>query len=129
MYNYEEAVRADVKAYIEDNRADILDWLTDNCITLDDTDGVAGFIRDILWACDDVTGNETEYTNYVDDATTKQWVLENIDLAGDALNEFGYDCEHFGRKIAEGDYKYLDTTIRCYLLGGVVEEVIREGGI
>lgn len=129
MYDYREELKKDIKAYIEDNRDEIIDGLADNGIALDDKFEVAGYLRDILFACDEVTGNEYKYTKYVNLDTTKKWVLENIDLAVEAITGFDYDYEHLGRKIGAGDYEYLDVTIRCYLLGEILEQVLDEGGI
>ena len=54
---------------------------------------------------------------------TKQFVLENIELAAEACQEFGVDI---GDYIVNFKWEALDVTIRCYLLGEVLGEVLNE---
>ena len=49
---------------------------------------------------------------------------DNLDLALEAVREFGYSVEHFAEKVDDEEWEYLDVTIRCYLLGEVLADGI-----
>lgn len=110
-YNYLEQVKADVK-----------EWITDHEITV--TEGnreeVEQQLNEDLWTADSVTGNGSG--SY----TFSRWQAEenlchNMELLGEALSEFGCDCSYLERG-AEA----CDVTIRCYLLGQAISEVLDE---
>lgn len=105
-YDYRKALRADIKDYIKENGAGDYETLYDE-----------------LWTADGVTGNASgSYT--FSRAEAKKYVKANIDLAIEALKEFGYDLEHFAEKVEDEEWEYLDVTIRCYLLGEVLADCI-----
>lgn len=120
-YDYRETVKADVKQWVADN----FEYIEDNVDDVTDRDEVREFLYDTLFVDDAVTGNASgSYT--FNRWRAEEYVKDNLDLAVEALREFGYDMEHFGQKIADEEWEYLDVTIRCYLLGEAVEEVIDE---
>ena len=120
-YDYREAVKADVKAWLADN----FEYLEDAVDDTTDRDEVREFLNDTLWTEDSVTGNASgSYT--FNRAEAKKYVKANIELAVEALTEFGYDMKHFGEKLQAEEWEYLDVTIRCYLLGEAIEAVIDE---
>ena len=78
----------------------------------------------MLWTEDSVTGNASgSYT--FDREQAKEYVSDNMELAVEACREFGC-IEKFADAIADSDYEFLDVTIRCYLLGEVIEEILAE---
>ena len=109
-YNYLLAVRNDVKDYIEENikredwqypgaRYDLQDKLYED-----------------LWAEDSVTGNGSG--SY----TFNRWEAEenlchNLDLLGEALEEFGCGPEYMMEKGPEA----CDVTVRCFVLGEAID--------
>ena len=104
-YDYREALKADILDYIEENGVEDYEKLYDD-----------------LWTVDSVTGNASgSYT--FNRAEAEEYVKANIDLAIEALTEFGYDLKHFGQKVKDEEWEYLDVTIRCYLLGEVLAEI------
>lgn len=114
-YNYREAVKADVK-----------DWIEENGIPEDlgIYETAEEYLNDTLWAEDSVTGNASgSYT--FNRAQAEEYVKDNIDLAIEALKEFGYSLEHFAEKVDGEEWEYLDVTIRCYLLGEAIAEAVR----
>ena len=119
-YDYREAMREDVKAWLADN----FEYLEDSVDDTTDREAVAEFLNDMLWAEDSVTGNASgSYT--FDRAQAKEYVDDNMELAVTACREF--DCiTKFADAITDGDYEFLDVTIRCYLLGEAIEAVIDE---
>ena len=125
-YDYRETVKADVKEWLADN----FEYLKDS-VNVEDKDDVREFLNDTLWAEDSVTGNSSgSYT--FSRAEAEKCVMDNLDLAIEALREFGY-TNHAEQLIIEQydgefdeDWEYLDVSIRCYLLGEIIEEVIDE---
>ena len=111
-YNYFEAVKDDVKQYIEDN---------DIVINAENRDEIEDQLNDDLFTCDSVTGNGSgSYTFSTWQA--EENLCHNLDLLGEALQEFGCGPEYMMEKGAEA----CDVTIRCYLLGQAISEVLDE---
>lgn len=110
MYDYYEAVKKDVKNYI-DNEIILSDY--------DDKDELFQYLEAELWVNDDVTGNGSgSYTFSRFDAEINlchNWnILEEIaeDWEVECLNSFNPET--------------LDVTIRCYFLNGAISEVLEE---
>lgn len=111
-YNYREALAQDIRNYLSDNDyknyGDTLEEVQENAYN-------------DLWTADSVTGNASG--SY----TCSRWAAENYlchnwDLAAEALQEFGQDL---GEAMERGP-EYIDLSIRCYLLGEVLAEVLAE---
>ena len=114
-YNYFEAVKEDVKNYIE-NDINILEALSE----AGDVETLKENLHDDLWVNDSVTGNASgSYTFSTYEA--EENLCHNIELLKEALEEFGCGIEYLERG-AEA----CDVTIRCYLLGQALQEVLEE---
>ena len=114
MYDYREAMRDDIRAYLEENLENY-DYT--------DMDDLREQLNDDLWVEDSVTGNGSgSYT--FNAAKAKEYVLDgdNMDLLIEAEEEFGGDL---GATIKRG-WEVCDVTIRCYLLGQILDEVLKE---
>lgn len=114
-YNYLEAMKQDVKEYIEENI---------NATDYEIKEDLEEYLNDTLWTEDSVTGNASgSYT--FNRATAKKYVDENKDLINDMMEEF--DCKE---KVAnwwiENNYEAIDVSIRCYLLGQAISEVLEK---
>lgn len=114
-YNYLEAMKQDVKEYIEENI---------NATDYEIKEDLEEYLNDTLWTEDSVTGNASgSYT--FNRATAKKYVDENKDLINDMMEEF--DCKE---KVAnwwiEDNYEAIDVLIRCYLLGQAISEVLEK---
>lgn len=117
-YNYFEAVKEDVKNYIE-NDIDIKKALSE----AGDVDNLKDNLYDDLFCNDSVTGNASgSYTFNTWQA--EENLCHNMDLLEEALEEFGCDINYL-EKGAEA----CDVTIRCYLLSSALSEVIDELGL
>lgn len=117
-YNYFEAVKEDVKNYIE-NEIDIEKALSE----AGDIDNLKDNLYDDLFCNDSVTGNASgSYTFNTWQA--EENLCHNMDLLKEALEEFGCGIEYL-EKGAEA----CDVTIRCYLLASAISEVIDELGL
>lgn len=115
MYNYIEAMKADVRQYMEDN---------ESYLNYTDREDLAEQLNDLLWTADSVTGNASgSYTFNRWDA--EKYVLDNIDLLKDAYEEFG-QREQFTEDFFSENWERMDVTIRCFLLGQVIADVLEE---
>lgn len=109
-YNYLEAVAEDVREYIN-NEIDLNEWRGDR-------DGLEEKLNNDLWIEDSVTGNASgSYTFSTWQA--EEYLAHNWDVLEEALAEFG-NTENPIEKGAE----WCDVTIRCYLLGQAIAEVL-----
>lgn len=115
-YDYLEAVKADVKQWIDDNMDIENDILNGE---FEDKDAIEEYLNDTLWTADSVTGNGSgSYTFSTYEA--EENLCHNLDLLGEALREFGNGPEY----LIENGAEAADVTIRCYLLGQAIAEVL-----
>lgn len=114
MYNYLEAMKEDIKEYIN-NEINLADFA--------DRDELESSLNDDLFTEDSVTGNASgSYT--FSRAQAQEYVTDNIDLLKDACEEFGTDDATVGEWFLSEDWEQMDVTIRCYLLGQAISEVL-----
>ena len=117
-YDYESAVREDVKQAICDN-------YTENELVAmlreDGRDSVEEKFNNELWIDDAVTGNASGSFTFNAYAAEEN-LSHNMDLLADACDEFGDDIGDAIRRGAE----YCDVTIRCYMLSGAISEFLNE---
>lgn len=110
-YNYYEAMKADVTDYIRNN-IDLADYT--------DKDEAQEQLNDELWTADSVTGNGSgSYTFSTYKA--EENLCHNLDLLAEACEEFGSNTD-----ILKDGAEACDVTIRCYLLGQTIAEVLDE---
>ncbi len=111
MYDYREAIRDDIRNYIEENG--IEEGMTEERL------------YDELWTEDSVTGNASgSYT--FSRAQAERYVTENIDLLEEACSEFGMDDATVGHWLLSQSFETMDVTIRCYLLSACLHDVFEE---
>lgn len=109
-YDYYENVKEDVKDYIKENYDNLEDVDRDN-------------LYDDLFISDSVTGNASgSYT--FNTWKAEENISHNMDLLGEALEEFGYNLDEVN--IFEKGAEWADVTIRCYVLGQVIDDAIEE---
>ena len=113
-YNYLEAVKEDVKEYI--NEIDFSDFGS--------VEELEEKLNEILWVEDSVTGNASG-SYYCNSWKAEKALAHNWDLLAEAFREFGED----GTDILEKGAEAMDVTIRCYLLNQAISEVIEEEDI
>lgn len=108
-YNYRESICEDIREYIKEN---------DIVVTTGNKDELYEELNDKLWVEDSVTGNASgSYT--FNTWRAEEYLCHNLDLLQDACDEFG--CEP---KFDSAEW--CDVTIRCYLLGECLSEVLDE---
>jgi hypothetical protein len=112
-YDYYEAIKDDIKTYIDYEEIKASDYA--------DIDEMKEKLWNDLWTNDSVTGNGSgSYTFNAYEA--EEYVGRNLGLLVLACEEFGCDMGDEVKRGAEA----CDVTIRCYLLGQVLSEVIEE---
>lgn len=110
-YDYYKEVKEDVINYIKNN-IDLSEF--DSLVDLQE------YLYDELFVEDSVTGNGSgSYT--MSNRKAWEYVGDNLDLLGDALEEFG-DTKHTLMNGAEA----CDVTIRCYVLGECIDRALDE---
>lgn len=114
-YNYNEIVKADVKEYIQSNYT--TEEITEGLAEREEFDQK---LYDEMWTADEVTGNGSgSYTFSTWQA--EENLCHNIELLAEALEDFGCGLDYI-EKGAEA----CDVTIRCYLLGSALAEILDE---
>lgn len=113
MYDYREAMTEDVKEWIKEN-IDLTEWT-------EDREGLEQQLNDDLWTEDSITGNASG-SYYCNSYKAEESIAHNWDLLNEALDEFGENNINVIEKGAE----WVDVTIRCYLLGSVISDVLDE---
>lgn len=117
MYDYEEAMKEDVKQWISEE-INLSDWT-------DDREGLEEKLNDDLFVSDRVTGNASgSYT--FNRARASEYVLDNTDLLREVIEEFDIDSATVADKFIHEDWEWFDVNIRCYMLSSVISEVLEE---
>lgn len=111
-YDYYEAVKADVIDYIN-NEVDLSEY--------SDRDELETALYDELFVSDSVTGNASG-SYYCNAWKAEEAVCHNLDLLGEALEEFG--CDNVKKYLESAEA--ADVTIRCYVLGQCIGEALDE---
>ena len=113
-YNYYDAMEQDVKYYIDEN----LEYVVEEDMDLYD---LQEKLYDDMFIADSVTGNASG--SYTFNAyRAEENLAHNLDLLQEAYDEFGVD---YGDLIDRGA-ETADVTIRCYLLGQVLNDYFNE---
>ena len=119
-YDYLEAIREDVREYIEENYTP--EEIRENLKNREEWEEQ---LNDDLWTEDHVTGNASgSYT--FSRRTAEEYVKDNLSLCIKAMIEFGYEAEIFGKKVYNEEWEDLDVTIRCYLLHCAIFDTLNE---
>lgn len=113
MYDYREAMTEDIKEWIKEN-IDLTEWT-------EDREGLEQQLNDDLWTEDSITGNASG-SYYCNSYKAEESIAHNWNLLNEALDEFGQNNINVIEKGAE----WADATIRCYLLGSVISDVLDE---
>ena len=116
MYNYLLEMTKDVVIYISDEI---------ELTNFSDREELESYLNDELFVEDSVTGNASgSYTG--SSYQSKEYVTDNMDLLNDAVTELCIDSDTVGEKFLDEEWEYFDVTIRCYLLGQVINNVLDE---
>lgn len=115
-YDYYQVMKMDILAYIDE------EYTTEEVKKhLADMGSFYEKLYDDLWVCDSVTGNASgSYT--FSKWKAEENICHNMDILRDALSEF---CGDYADALNHGA-EFCDVTIRCYLLGSVLDEVLND---
>lgn len=107
--------------YVAEMKKDIEEYLRENPPKqYSDSDEMREELYEKMWVSDQITGNGSgSYTFSAWDA--EEHICHNMDLLTDAIREFGASTDNLTSA------EWCDVTIRCYLLGQVLEEVLESG--
>lgn len=109
-YNYFNAICEDIRNYINEHDAKV---------TSSNREEMYDELYDKMWVSDNVTGNASgSYTFNAWQA--EENIAHNWDLLEEALSEFG--CNNIN--VIEKGAEWCDVTIRCYLLGQCLNDVL-----
>lgn len=117
MYNYKESMKNDIMEYMADNEYFLSGYTRDE---------LEEKLNDDLWTEDRVTGNGSGSYTFNREEAKKCVQEDGLDYLREAVKEFSSEHDILDRFL-DGDYEYLDVTIRCYLLPQVISEVMDEG--
>ena len=118
-YNYMDSLKNDIRNYLEDEVIDYMERLED------DRDELEQELNDDLWINDSVTGNASgSYTFNRNKA--KENVIDNMDLLAEMADAFCVELSELGKRFKNEDWEWFDVSIRCYLLGQAISEVLDE---
>lgn len=111
IYDYKAAMYEDIKNHIEEN-------YTMDEIKNADREELTEKIYDACWIDDSVTGNSSG-SYFFSTYKAEEALCHNLDLLAEACETFCSDVD-----ILKSGAEACDVTIRCYLLGIVLEEVL-----
>ena len=94
-----------------------------NINTYEDREEAEQGLYDEMWCDDNITGNGSGSYTFSRE-TAKEYVLDNMEICIESLKEFCIDSETIEQKFLSEDWEYFDVTIRCYLLGRAIVEVL-----
>ena len=115
MYNYLEAIIEDVKEAIKEY--DITEFA--------DREEFEERLNNDLWVSDSVTGNASG-SYHCNSNKSMECVLDNMDLLEEMCGEFCIASATIGEKFINEEWEWMDVSIRCYLLGQAISEVLDE---
>ena len=111
-YDYRRALEDDIREYIE-TEVNLDEWRGRQ-------DDLEEMLNDELWVDDSVTGNASG-SYFFNAWRAEEALCHNLDLLEEACFEFGCHAEEY-----LGSPESADVTIRCYLLGECLAEVLEE---
>jgi hypothetical protein len=117
MYNYYEEVKQSIEDVINDEAY----YLNIEAVRPNDLEEYEEVLNDELWNEDAVTGNASG-SYYCNSYKAEEALINNLSLASEALQEFGYNNIDVLDKGAE----WLDVIIRCYVLPSCIAEYIED---
>lgn len=112
--------------YLDMIEDDVREWINDN-IDLDEwkgnRDGLEEKLNDELFNEDSVTGNESG-SYYCNAYKAEKDIANHWDLLAEALEEF---CDNITAvEMLDKGVEWCDVTIRCYLVGEAIRNVLDE---
>lgn len=120
-YYYDDEVKDSLVDFINEREDEWHELVRDG----KDFDDIREWLYDEAWVSDSVTGNASG-SYYCNAYKAEEALAHNWELLEEALDDFGYPSEE--NPIAKGA-EWCDVTVRCYMLGQVIEDAMEECGI
>ncbi len=117
MYDYVEEMKKDIREAIDEEYN-----LEEYRGRRDDLEEI---LNDELWASS-VTGNDGSESYTFDRLQAKEYVMDNVELVAEMVNEFSIDSQTVAQKFLENDWEYFDVSLRCYKLGEAISQALDE---
>jgi hypothetical protein len=114
-YDYLKAMKEDIREYLNDNYT-----ASELAEALEDREEFETVLNDDLWIVDSVTGNASG-SYFCNAWRAEEAICHNLELLSEAMQEFCCDVDALSKGA-----EWCDVTIRCYLLGQAIAEVIAE---
>lgn len=116
LYDYRSAMYEDIRNAIEElDGLDAIENKMDSCYS-----EVEEYLHDELWDWDGVTGNGSG-SYWFSSYRAQCALIGNLDLLGEAIEQFDADASKLCC-----DPESADVTIRCYLLGQIIYDVVSD---
>ena len=112
-YDYKKAVENDIREYINDNNINPNDY--------ESASDCYDALYDDMFVSDSVTGNGSG-SYFCNAWEAEEAIAHNWDLLREACKEYGTDFD----VILDGGAEAADVTIRCYILGQILYDVISD---
>lgn len=115
--------------YYKEVANDIICWMDNDdpfdISKFEDRDEAADYLVDALWALDEITGNGPD--TYGSEHECEEYLCHNLDLVFEACECFDTPYQVLRNHLHEGNLaRYLDATVRCYVLSAAVEMALQE---
>ena len=106
--------------YLEEIKKDVSGWIKEENLLAEypNREELEEYLNDVLFTEDSVTGNASG-SYFMNAWKAEEALCHNIDLVGAALREWGIPSDEL-----YFNAEALDVTIRCYLLGQAISEVL-----
>lgn len=115
MYNYFDSMIEDVKEAIREGE------YMSKYHTRDELEEA---LNDELWIDDAVTGNASG-SYFCNAWKAREAVIDDgLEHFSEACKDFGIEAAEVGERFIDEDWEWMDVTIRCYLLGQVIAQVL-----
>lgn len=89
----------------------------------EDREEAAEFLRDELWAEDDITGNGPD--GYASEAECEEFLCHNWDLVIEGFDTFGVSIPDLRAQYKKNSLaRYIDCFVRLYVLDNAIEEAL-----
>ena len=114
-YDYYSEVANDIENWLEWNDFDLSQFK--------DREEAAEFLRDELWAKDDVTGNGPN--GYASKAECEEFLCHNWDLVIEGFDTFGVSIPDLLAQYKKNSLaRYIDCFVRLYVLDNAIESAL-----
>lgn len=112
-YNYRRVITDNIKSWIQMHDLSNIG------------EDIYEYLNEELWYLDCITGNGAYW--YDNEEKCEEYICHNLDLVFEACNEFCINIDTIRKYMKQNAIaRYLDCTIRCYLLSECIDNALKE---